>query len=145
MLVPIGAKTYPILLYPDRDQSHLVTYRPRPNNRACPRYDMGTWRNCEHSPILTTLPRLSLTASDLNHLRSLSRTEDEQRSSFSKLRSGKRRTEEMSTLEATIYALMMIQSAHCSHYTAAFFDHYAPLWESYERWINAQLAHRSTR
>ena len=143
------AKTSPLLLYPQKEQARTSPPIDLPDTiTELIVLDM-TWGHSERlmrtSPILSSLPRLSLTVCDLERLKNLSQTEIGERPSFSELRGGKRRTEETSTLEATIYALIMIQSARCSQHPAAFFDHYAPLWESYERWINAQLAHRSTR
>ncbi len=112
-------------------------------------------------PEFTTLPRFSMSSSEINDARHLFSTLTREREEltaissstlpYSSLRSGKRRETEISTFEATLFTLYRLDTLHNDEFTTLTArdrvrqTEYLSLWKSYQRWIASLLAQRSLR
>ena len=141
----------PVLLYPITEssinRSALPTSEIGPHHRLIV-LDM-TWGHSERllrsAPQVSSLARYSLHREEIESMRELTTRLGTEKFNFSDLRSGKRRVDQISTFEATLFSLVMIERAWSKQSPSALFRKYEPLWESYESWLHAQLNQRSTR
>ena len=142
--------TTPLLLYPPQNLSSKTARSPL-NLKGVQELvilDM-TWGRSERllktAPKVAALPRLSLEPREIEIYRELSCRHSQAEFRFSTLRSGKRRSEQISTLEATLFALIKTEYEKFQGSLVDLMSKYAPLWESYKHWLDDQLIQRSTR